>query len=81
MIKLDSCPSLRSCINLNYPSHSYLTRQRDQAELPVPHVRSLRIGYSYQFINMWNSLPANIKQIDKLCSFKKNTIDYFVNSY
>ena len=81
LIKLDSCPSLRNCISLNYPSHSYSTRQRDQAQLPFPYIRALRISYNYQFIQIWNSLPNSARNCDRLSIFKKTVTDHLMNSY
>ena len=81
LIKLDECPSLRNCVTLNYPSHSYPTRQRDQAQLPIPHIRALRISFNYQFIDIWNELPSSAKNCDRLSIFKKTVVDYLINTY
>ena len=66
---------------LNYPTHNYSTRQRNNAILPFPHIRSVKISFHYQFVKIWNSIPSNIKQINNFRSFKRDLINHFISLY
>ena len=81
MVVLNNCPVLDDAVNLDYPTHSYPTRYRDRAILPVPHIRALRISYHYQFVNIWNSIPTSVKDSRSLSSFKRSLTEFFVSQY
>ena len=66
---------------LNYPTHNYSTRQRNNAILPFPHVRSIKISFHYQFIEIWNSIPSEIKQLNNFRRFKSKLMNHFINMY
>ena len=66
---------------LNYPTHNYSTRQRNNAILPFPHIKSVKISFHYQFVEIWNSIPTNIKLLNNLCKFKRELINYFITLY
>ena len=80
-LKLNTCPSLNNCINLNYPQHYYSTRQRNMAILPIPDTKSLRICFNYQYTDIWNKIPDYIKNCDKLGRFKVALIECLIGKY
>ena len=72
---------LRNSITAVTPAHRYETRSRSNLVLPFPRVEAVRVGYQYQFIKVWNGIPASLRQIDDLKSFKREITEHFINAY
>ena len=68
-------------IDINYRQHNYSTRNSDEIALPFPRVDAIKFNYEYQFIQIWNSLPARIKQAPSLKTFKRLLTTHFLDSY
>ena len=67
--------------NLDIPIHDYNTRNRLDFITPFPRVDATRLNFCYNFLNIWNNLPANLKTIPRLGTFKKELIDYLSSFY
>ena len=61
VLKQNLCPTLQSNLELEYPIHQYNTRGRDNLVLPLPRVAALKINFKYQYNDIWNQIPDNIK--------------------
>ena len=72
---------LRSIIELEYPSHFFNTRLRDNLIAPFPRTESIRMNFRHQFIKIWNSVPTHIKSSNSLRLFKKNFKKFLINDY
>ena len=81
MLIKNELPLLRENINIQTTQHEYDTRSRDQLLTPFPSVESIRMGYQYQFINIWNDVPENIKNATSLKSFKAALSQLFLSFY
>ena len=81
VVKLNICPSLQSTLDLRIRDHCYHTRGNDLYVVPFPRVENLRVNYKYQFISLWNDLPAEIKNVNKLSIFKKSLMQYMLQAY
>ena len=66
---------------LEYLNHEYNTRGRDQLILPFPRVNAVRLNYKYQCVKVWNELPLEIRNSQRIGIFKKKVTDYFLNLY
>ena len=56
-------PTLQTNLNLQYPTHSYGTRNHCDPITVFPRVCSVRLSFKYQSVNIWNDLPENIKKL------------------
>ena len=81
MIQLDEFPSLLQNLNLTYPDHGYATRNRDPVITPFPRIEAIRMNFKYQFANIWNQVPDEIKISPSLKSFKKSLTEFYLRSY
>ena len=47
-------------------------RSRDSLQLLSPHANTEKFKASYfnRIVNLWNSLPYNVRSCDRLCDFK-----------
>ena len=81
MLIKNELPLLRENISIQTAQHEYDTRSRDQLLTPFPRVESIRMGYQYQFINIWNEVPENIKNATSLKSFKAALSQLFLSFY
>ena len=81
VLKLNEVPTLQVNLDLKYPVHDYETRNRDNPLRPCPHVLSIKLGFKYQCIDIWNKIPDNIKETNSLNIFKKNLTQHFLNQY
>ena len=61
--------------------HDHLTRQATVPRLPFPRIESLRHSFNYQFIDVWNSIPNNIKNSPSLSILKTQLMSYFLEQY
>ena len=71
VVVLDEIQSLRNNLHLVQPTHSYGTRNSNNLELPFPRVEAIRMNFRYQFVNIWNSIPTEIKASPTSKAFKK----------
>ena len=78
---LNDCPTIRNNLRISYPNHNYSTRTRHNLLLPFPRVETIRINFQYQFVNIWNSIPENLKVINSIKVFKKSLIKLYLESY
>ena len=82
VLNLEECPSLQHHLMLEYPAQQdHHIRNANSLREPFPRVESVRMSFRYQFVNIWNNIPNNIKNCRTLKSFKKNLINYYINSY
>ena len=51
-------------INFHTNDRDLNTRHSTELVLPFPSVNNIRMNFKYQIINVWNSVPNNIKIID-----------------
>ena len=79
--KLNECPTIRNNLTIEYPSHSYETRSAHNLVLPFPRVETIRMNFKYQFVDIWNSVPAYLKELSSVRAFKKSLIKYFIERY
>ena len=66
----------------SYASHQYYTRSVASSQLLTPK-RTLRLGqfsFSYHGAKYWNSLPANIKNLQSRSQFKQALKSFITNS-
>ena len=77
----NNLPLLEQSLNISYADHSYLTRNRNSIVLPFPRVEAVRESYRYQFLQVWNELPNEIKIANSLNKFKKLLKNYFLALY
>ena len=77
IINLNKFESIPKNLQLGYPTHDYPTRNRDNLITPFPGVNSIKFNYGYQFMGVWNGIPAHIREISPLRSFKTKLIKYF----
>ena len=81
IIFLEDCPTLSAGMALNTVGHNYQTRQRNHIETPFPRVNAVFSSYKYQFVNIWNGLPAVIVRAASLKILKKNFITFTLDRY
>ena len=81
VVRLNSIPSLENSLDLAMPDHSHETRQRNSFLLPFPRVECVRCSFHYQFCEIWNCIPAPIKDVSSLGVFKKRLTEFYVSSY
>ena len=77
----NSNPYLQNSIQVRYPTHYYNTRSRNQLSLPFPRVDAIKYNYQYQFVDIWNGVPENIKNSESLKLFRKRYTEYLINLY
>ena len=81
VLKFNQYPSLQNNLNLFYPGHDHATRSADQLVLPFPRVAAIRIGYKFQFVNIWNEIPRRLRNLENVKNFKKELHAYFLSKY
>ena len=79
--KMNISPSLQSDLNLQTREHPHNTRGNGFYAVPFPRVENIRINYKYQFVTIWNNLPAVIKDISRLSVLKKRLTSHLMESY
>ena len=52
--------------------HKYVTRGRNELNIPSFRMSSGQGSFKYRLVNMWNSLDENLKSIGNFSSFKKH---------
>ena len=60
IIELRQCPALRDNVIFMFSDHSYNTRNRGDSLPPFPLVQVIKMNFEYQFIPLWNNVPAYI---------------------
>jgi hypothetical protein len=80
ILYLNDYQFLKDYICPAYPDHGYNTRINDFI-LPFPRVENIRINFKYQFLNVWNQVPVDIKTSNSLQVFKRNYKKYLINLY
>ena len=81
IINENSNPFIQNAIDLRYPSHGYDTRNRNQLQTPFPRVDAIRYNFQYQFVDLWNQIPYNIRESGSLRLFKRKYTEYILNTY
>ena len=61
--------------------HQHHTRNRNDFVLPLYRRTRTQSSIFYQSRILWNNLPANIRNIQSLGSFKNHVKDYFISQY
>ena len=52
--------------------YKYVTRGRNELNIPSFRTSSGQRSFKYRLVNMWNSLDENLKSIGNFSSFKKH---------
>ena len=81
VIKLNSCEAIGNNLDLRRPHHQYLTRNRDRLLTPFPRVNAIKFNFQYQFTNVWNEVPDEIKNVRTLRLFKKKLTCHLLSLY
>ena len=81
ILKHNKYPTLRSSLDMSYPSHNYHTRNNTDMLLPYPRVEAIRMNFRYQFVKVWRRIPEYIKCQRTCASFKNALTDYFLSQY
>ena len=50
--------------------HNYDTRRKSNFRLPKPKTEQLKRTFRYSAVQIWNSLPTDVRQCKSLSSFK-----------
>ena len=61
VVKLNKPPTLRKDFNLRLPPHLYNTSRNDSFIFPFPGTEATRSNFNYQFTQIWNPVPIEIK--------------------
>ena len=56
----------------------FFIRHATELVLPFPSVNNIRMNFKYQIVNVWNSVPNNIKIIDNCSEFKGGFKTYLI---
>ena len=81
IINLNKFESIRENLQLSYPgTHNQPTRKRGNLITPFANafLNSIKFDYEYQFMGVWNGIPAHIREISPFRSFKTKLIKYFL---
>ena len=81
VMRLGINPHIRPLIQIDYNEHDHFTRRRGEIQVPFPRVESVKINFEYQFINIWNNIPDNIKNAPSVNVFKKRLNTFFIDGY
>ena len=74
-------PTLQNNLYLVHPQHSYDTRSSASLTLPFPRVEVIRMNFRYQFVNVWNTIPDEIKCLQTVKAFKRSLSNLYLNTY
>ena len=81
VIKLNKCGAVGNNLDLRRPNHQYATRNRNRLLTPFVRVNAIKFNFQYQFTNVWNAVPDEIKSPRSLNLFKKKLTCYLLSSY
>ena len=84
MYKIVQCGEVEcigNSLQLTLPSHSYSTRNRNLYIVPFPRKMRFKKIFHYQFIFAWNDVPAEIKSVRTVKSFRKQLTNYYLDVY
>ena len=81
IINLGLYPSLRAAVDLEPTDHGYFTRGANFIRVPFPRVDATKVNFKYNFVKVWNDLPANLKESVSVASFKKMLREHFISMY
>ena len=79
-LTLNKHPLIRQNIIAVQPNHRYRTRNVNLLP-PFTRVQKCEQSYLYQGIKLWNSLPAYLKALLSIHSFKKSYKNYLLSDY
>ena len=65
----------------HFPNYYYSTRGVDNFVFPYPNVDTDEISFMYQFIKIWNDVPAEIKNATSFCVFKNLHHQHLMHKY
>jgi hypothetical protein len=71
---------LKEYISPVYPDHAHNTRNNDYI-LPFPRVENVRTNFKYQFLNVWNQVPVDLKLSNSFIIFKRSYKKYLLSLY
>ena len=78
IINLNKFESIPKNLQLVNPTQDYPTRNSDNLITPFPGVNSIKFNYDYQFMGVWNGIPAHIREMSPFRSFKTKLTKYFL---
>ena len=81
LVKMNDNPAILQCIEINYPTHSHRTRQRDLLVQPRPRLEVEKINFPYNFVMIWNEVPVSIANVESLGRFKIELKKYYIGRY
>ena len=61
--------------------HNYSTRNRENLLPPFHRLRTTQQSVLFNAINVWNSVPQNIKECTSVCGFKNRYKRYLIEHY
>jgi hypothetical protein len=74
-------PSLKQFLIADNVIVDYNLRGEMQYRPIFPRTDSVRMSYHYQFVKIWNEIPAEIKQSESSHLFKKRLSTYYLYNY
>ena len=80
-VKLGKNKTLMSDLDIVQSCHNYSTRTSNRLLEPFPCVAAIRIGFTYQFVRIWNSIAQYLKNFTSVNVFKKEFVNSILNSY
>ena len=81
IMQLEELPAIRNNLFLRTADHEHNTRYANNFILPVPNVLAIKINFQYQFVDVWNNIPADIENSNTVKTFKNKLIQYYLNNY
>ncbi len=81
VIYCDVAPFVFDRLVMLLRNHDYLTRDRNSFKLPFPTVRTIKLNFLYQAINVWNELPNILKTAETVNKFKKTYRNVILDGY
>ena len=81
ILNLGLYPSLRAAVDLEPMDHGYHTRGANLIRGPFPRVDATKVNFKYNFVKVWNEIPANLKEAPSVASFKEMLREHFLSMY
>ena len=85
MLVMNYCSGLSRAIIAQVPDisqHKRLTKNVNNFLLPFPRNEQIRQSFMYQILNVWNSAPINLKNLDcYIYIISKSCTDYLLSHY
>ena len=80
MLFFNYTPNILNLLDIHSANHDHFTRNRNDLLPPFPRVEAIRQSYKFNFIQIWNTIPNNIKNSRTVSSFKHKLINYYITA-